>query len=89
MMKKHGKTLQDWNDLWAKQDGKCAICNQGMTDGGQSGASAHLDHDHVTGEVRGLLCSQCNLGLGKFGDDPGRLEAAALYVQGYRRVRTD
>lgn len=42
-----------------------------------------IDHDHETGEVRGLLCSVCNISIGLLGDDLGRIEAAALYLESY------
>lgn len=58
--------------LFASSDGRCAIC-------GRAGALV-VDHDHDTGAIRGLLCRNCNTGLGQFGDDPERLRRAAAYL---------
>jgi hypothetical protein len=58
------------------QDGRCAICRKKP----QTGRRLSVDHDHKTGEVRGLLCTLCNQGLGYFKDDPGRLGAALEYL---------
>lgn len=44
--------------------------------------SLSVDHDHETGEVRGLLCNLCNTGLGKFKEDPSLLTKAASYLKG-------
>jgi hypothetical protein len=59
--------------LLKKQQGLCAIC--------KAAPAVHVDHDHVTGAVRALLCFNCNGGLGQFTDDPLLLHAAAYYVQ--------
>lgn len=59
--------------------GGCAICGR---DGGVGRhAQLHVDHDHATGAVRGMLCSECNVGLGKFADSVERLEAAVRYLR--------
>jgi hypothetical protein len=63
----------------AAQNGRCAIC--GDPPNGRGGF--HLDHDHATGKHRGMLCSECNLGLGKFRDSPDRLRAALTYLERY------
>jgi len=54
------------------QDGRCAIC--------RSRPPQHIDHDHRKGDVRGVLCGPCNMGLGQFRDDPSLLHAAARYL---------
>lgn len=64
--------------LAEKQDGRCAICDRFV---GLRGLV--LDHQHVSGAVRALLCPGCNFGLGSFGDDPDRLEAAARYLRSF------
>jgi len=57
------------------QEGTCAICG-----GGTSKKFLATDHDHKTGEVRGLLCANCNKTLGRFRDDPQRFRNAADYL---------
>ena len=61
-------------ELFEKQRGLCGICNQPMK-------RPLLDHCHKTMNVRGLLCSNCNIGLGQFKDDPVLLEKAMLYAR--------
>jgi hypothetical protein len=55
----------------------CEICGKRP----ESIARLRIDHDHLTGKVRGLLCSNCNVGLGMFDDDPELLEQAAEYLR--------
>ena len=73
--------------MYEKQQGRCAIC--GTDEPGSKFKHFHVDHDHVTGQVRALLCSDCNTGLGKFRDDPDLLRAAATYIQFYDRSFTE
>jgi hypothetical protein len=55
----------------------CIICGKAATD-----QQLAIDHDHKTGHVRGALCSNCNLGIGHFKDDPRLLRLAARYLEG-------
>lgn len=66
---------EDVEQLRLHQHNRCAICLSPFT------STPHLDHDHSTGAIRGLLCSACNLGLGKFKDDPCLLDRAIIYLQ--------
>ncbi len=77
----HGITLQDYDKILEEQGGKCKICGV-ETPGGRG--RFHIDHDHVTGKIRGLLCSSCNTGLGLFKDDANILIAAAHYLNDSR-----
>lgn len=77
-LKKYGITRQRYEELDVEQGGGCAIC--GLRCATHDALS--VDHDHQTGEVRGLLCQNCNTGLGVFADNPERLIAAAAYLMG-------
>ena len=75
--KRRRRYLTRWrNRLLAEQNRRCAICGDALADG-----RARLDHNHATGELRGVLCNTCNNGLGKFGDDPAAVELAAAYLR--------
>jgi hypothetical protein len=70
-------TLERYNELRKAQKYACAICQKHESEFKNSLA---VDHDHITGEVRGLLCWQCNRSLGKFRDHMENLQRAAAYV---------
>jgi len=71
-------TVEQYEAMLAEQEQGCAICRASLS---EHGRAPHVDHDHESGLVRGVLCEACNLGLGKFGDDPQRLRAAADYLE--------
>lgn len=81
----YGLTLDEYEQLAEIQNRKCAICGCEQRPDAMGRDRLHVDHDHETGRVRGLLCSGCNIGLGNFAEDPARLESAARYIRGEYR----
>lgn len=82
LKKNFGLDPSDFNRMFAEQDGRCKICKKPETR--ETGGKVHslsVDHCHVTGVVRGLLCHRCNVSLGGFYDDPELLEQAAVYLR--------
>ena len=81
--KKYGLSLEEVNFLLEKQNNSCAICKRDLTFTTHKKAdTAHIDHCHETGQVRGALCIQCNLGLGAFKDREDLLLTAIEYLRG-------
>jgi hypothetical protein len=78
----YGLTVEQHQRLYDGQNGVCAICGQPETRviGGKI-AALTVDHNHHTGQVRGLLCSRCNLGLGMFCENIEFLKKAVAYLQ--------
>jgi Recombination endonuclease VII len=76
---KYGISLLDWEGMLRKQGNRCAICRSPFNDKGKR-KSLHVDHCHLTKKFRGLLCNQCNLGIGLFKESPTLLRSAILYV---------
>ena len=73
-LRSYGLTEEDFRGMWDAQGGRCAICG--------SSDPQNIDHDHSTGEVRGLLCHKCNFGIGQFNDNIDLLNAAIDYLGG-------
>jgi Recombination endonuclease VII len=80
---RHGITRTQRNQMILEQDGKCAICSQVFGDD-KSLNKPYIDHCHQTGNVRKILCLQCNTALGKLKDSPALLRAAADYIELHR-----
>ena len=78
MARIYGLSQAQYEAMYDQQGALCAICRCPEGEAGAKGF--HVDHDHETGQVRGLLCSRCNTGIGHFGDDPERLIAASAYL---------
>ncbi len=71
-----GLTGPQFDELVIAQLGRCAICSEQMR------VTSYIDHDHETDEVRGLLCRECNSGLGMFRDSIPSLRKAIAYLGG-------
>jgi Recombination endonuclease VII len=81
-LKKYGLTTEDYNRMFKNQNGCCDCCGQ-TSENFRRGL--HVDHDHTTGQVRALLCTQCNPGLGYFKDSVERLEMAIKYLKKFKK----
>jgi hypothetical protein len=79
VFRKYGITKDEYRDMWFAQDGRCAVCQK--PERTSRCALLAVDHDHVTGAVRGLLCSFCNRAIGMFDDDPAVLARAIKYLE--------
>lgn len=75
-----GLTMEDYEKLFTAQNGCCAICGAPQSELKRRLA---VDHNHITGQIRGLLCFRCNASIGKFGDDPEMLLKAVSYLKDY------
>lgn len=80
LLQKYEITPEDYDRMLAEQDGTCAICDGPPAGRGKGNSIFHVDHDHATGTVRGLLCAPCNTALGLFQDSPGTLLRAIEYL---------
>lgn len=76
-----GITVEQFEMRLKEQDGKCLIC--GATESGL-GHKLAVDHNHVTGKIRGILCKSCNIGIGNLKDCPDLLRRAADYLEMYK-----
>jgi hypothetical protein len=94
ILRKYGMSADDLEELLRRQDQRCAICGRPWTECVSAKRSRHearflqylcVDHDHVTGTVRGLLCNGCNTAIGMFEEDPLRFRAAAAYLARHGR----
>lgn len=86
-LKRHyGITLEQYNMMGEAQGWVCAICKNPESTKDKDGGPRQMpvDHDHNTGKVRALLCTQCNRGLGMFTDNIDKLKAAAAYLEAHK-----
>lgn len=74
-----GFPIEHFNTMLEKQKHKCLICNKIF----ENSKKSHLDHCHTTGIIRGILCTNCNIGLGHFRDNIDLLKSAVKYLKKY------
>ena len=80
LRRKYGITALEYDQLRKAQNGCCMLCGKVC---GPTFQDMRVDHNHVTGKVRALLCPACNTGLGQFGDSVFMLEKAITYLKAY------
>jgi len=90
-IKQYGLTLEQYEGMLEFQDHKCKICGTHETentlDRNGNPRRLSIDHDHNTRQIRGLLCSPCNLALGGFKDSVESLQRAILYLEGSKKSK--
>lgn len=84
LKKKYGITFEDYTQMLTEQSSGCAICGLGLVEGKKL---FPVDHDHITGKVRGILCFKCNIALGLLKDNPNYIEYWAPKACIYLRSR--
>jgi hypothetical protein len=88
MLKQHyGLTEEQYDEMETEQGGCCAICGDPPRNTSKGNRHLHVDHDHNASNttVRGLLCEDCNLGIGRFFDSPSLLRQAIAYLEKHGR----
>ena len=82
----YGITYDDYLEMFNEQDGKCLICSRHQKD---LKLALAVDHCHDTGMIRGLLCGNCNSGIGNLRDDISLLKKAIEYLESYENKEDD
>ena len=83
LVKRFGITWGDYRNMWCQQGGCCAVCGRHQKDLSKALA---VDHNHQTTKVRGLLCGDCNTGIGLLNDDSTLLRQAADYLDKWKEA---
>lgn len=78
-LRKYGLSRESYYEMLASQKNSCAICETKFV------STPSVDHCHSTQKVRGLLCSQCNTGLGLLKEDPAIFKSAVAYLRKYKK----
>jgi hypothetical protein len=81
LWEKYKITLDEYQILYKKQNGVCAICSKTTNGRGKENNTLAVDHNHQTGKIRGLLCTNCNTGIGNLRDSVELLTKAIKYLE--------
>lgn len=81
MLRTYGITVEEHAQMVEDCGNRCYICGEQPNAASKNHNKLHVDHDHHTGEVRGLLCNQCNRAIGLMKESPRRLRTAAIYLE--------
>ncbi len=79
LRKAYGITLEAYRTMFESQGGCCLSCASPLTEVNSNRGAHPVDHDHTTGNIRGILCNGCNTALGQIKEDPARLEKLLRY----------
>lgn len=87
LLQKYGISLEVYSKMYHEQHGQCKICRTPLDfqNVGRGSGTANVDHCHFSGKVRGLLCNNCNRGLGHLKDSPTLLRLAAEYLDAFNK----
>ena len=88
LMDRYALTEAQWDEMFEAQGCGCAICGRLSKNLRGNRKPLVVDHDHANGNVRGLLCHNCNLTLGKYDDKPEWFEAIAAYLRKHALTKT-
>jgi hypothetical protein len=81
LKRRFGITLEQFNEMYISQNGKCLICDATES---ALGHRLAVDHCHITGKIRGLLCKSCNVGIGHLNDSIETLKRAIKYLEKFK-----
>lgn len=77
----YGLTPEQYAQQWEEQKGMCAACEEPLPEKENGNRFPPVDHDHLTGKVRGIVHTKCNRGMGLFNDNPQRMKKVAAYLE--------
>lgn len=81
LRKAYGFGLDEYKARLIAQNNQCIICLKEFSSGSYGPDSPVVDHCHIYGHIRGILCNECNRGLGYYHDNPAALRRAAQYIE--------